>query len=464
MSGPALPQGYGPRRRRVAPAHKLWIAVVIANLGGILLAVWTAGLLRAIPADPSTDTWLFIAYYGAMVVAAIADALWLDEVMFKGAFRLTHLQGKTADTVRPTEDIGTVVATTRRSSLSFPVLLILSGGLTYFAFNFVNGNFNFFWRNLGVHLADLRGDAPEEQSKRLSAIAELSIRRAPQDRTMVPRALIGQLDRGGEEAVWGAWALGRFSDIPGRQRTPIYEALMAASRKGDPKLRREATIALARLQYRPISKTLSEELEATLSEQPSDHRLIYSSGWVQSMESVPGLSKLLRGDDPEAQRFAAWALSQHRDEKDGREVVRILEDRLPTASFLTRCAIIHALMITSDEASNLALMHAHDIASAEERDTECPLLTIDLRPDGQGEAVRLLEPVDTYEMKILTSMGAARATTPEIRAKVEPWLVRVVGESEEGSLKKSRTLSLLEGIRAGRNDAEGAAPAPEADK
>ncbi len=455
MSGPALPKGYGPRRRRVAPALKLWVAVVATNLGGILMAVWTAGRLRAMPAEASTETLLFFAYFGAMGIAAIADALWLDEVMFKGAFRLTHLQGKTADTVRPSEDLDTVVATTRRSSLSFPVLLLLSGALTYFAFNFVNGDFNYFWRNLGVHIANLRGDKPEGQQKRLQAIAELSIRRAPRDRTMVPRALIKQIKRGGEEAVWGAWALGRFSDIPGRQRRPIYEALVAATRSDDAKLRREAAIALSRLQYRPVAKTLSAELRTTLSESPNDPRLIYSSGWLQAMTSVPELAAILQSGDADGQRLAAWALSQHRDEKDGREVVKILEDRLPTASFLTRCALIHALMITSDEDSNGALMHAYDIATPEERDQECPTINLDLRPDGNDEAVRILEPVDTYEMKILASMGAVRATSPKVRAQVEPWLVKMVRDAEEGDLIKSRALSLLEGIRNGRDDSEG---------
>ena len=114
---------------------------------------------------------------------------------------------------------------------------------------------------------------------------------------MVPRALMRQLVRGGDEAVWGAWALGRFSDLPGRQRGAIYEALVAATRNGSPELRREATIALSRLQYRAVEKVLTKELRATLTETPNDRRLIYSAGWVQSMKSVPELAALLQGGD-----------------------------------------------------------------------------------------------------------------------------------------------------------------------
>jgi hypothetical protein len=459
MSGPALPKGYGPNRRKTPPALKLWVAVIIANIAGILISVWTAGRLRAIPAEASTETWLFALYYGSMFVTAIVDALWLDEILFKGAFRLTHLQGKTGDTVRPSDDVETVAAATSRSTVSFPVLLILSGVVSYFAFNAINGNFNFFWRNLGVHMANLRGDDEEGLQRRLQAIAELSIRRAPHDRTLIPRTLIGQLERGGEEAVWAAWALGRFSDLPGRQRGLIHEALTAATRGGDDRITREATVALARLQYRPVAKTLAAELDKTLGEEPVDRRLVYSTGWIQSMTSVPGLTAILSRGDIEAQRIAAWALAQHRDEKGGREVVKILEDRLPSAPFLTRCAIVHALMITSDEASNRALMHAYDVATPEELEAECPVIDIDLRPDGQGEPARLLEPVDTYEMKILQTMGALRATDAELRGEVEPWLEKVAAASEEGSLKQSRARSLLEGIRSGRDDTELAPPA-----
>lgn len=461
MTAPTLPKGYGPRRRRVPAALKLWVALIVANVGGMLVSVATAARIRAVPSE-SAETWLFVAYYGVIAIAAIVDALWLDEILFKGAFRIAHLQGKTAETVRPSDDVATVAASLQRSTLSFPFLLIVSGFATYMIFNQVNGSFNFYWRTLGQHIASLRGDGPETEPKRLRAIAELSIRRSPTDRTLVPRVLASQLSKGGETGVWAAWALGRFSDLPARQRGPIHDALAEAIEKGDERTRREAVIALARLQQRSVTRALVAELErevAAIAEgRPLDLRLIYATGWVQTMKSVPALREILSRGDAEAQRLAAWALAQHRDEKGGREVIKILEARLPAAPLLARCAIVHALGITSDEGSNRALMHAHDTATAAERDAECPLVTIGLRPDGEDEKADLLKPVDTYEMKILHTMGTVRATTREIRAEVEPWLAGVIAEAEEGSLKKSRAASLLEGIQAGRDDTQ--APAP----
>lgn len=472
MPSAAPPKGYGPRQRRTPVALKLWVSVVITNVAGMMASLWLGAKLRAVPATSGEETLLFAAYYTAMAIAAIADALLLDELLFKGAFRISHLQGKTAESVRPSDDVATVAASLQRSSYSFPALLIAGGIASYVLFNAVNGGFNFYWRTLGKHISALRDDGPESEPRRLQAIAELSIRRDPRDRHFIPNVLRRQLTAGGAPSVWAAWALGRFSDLPARQRGPIHDALLAATRDADPALRREAVIALARLQYRPVARALAGELDAELAALDAgdpviDPRLVYATGWVQSMESVPGLTAVLGRGDERAQRIAAWALAQHRDEKGGREVVRILEERLPAASLPVRCAIVFSLGITSDEASNRALMHAHDLATADERNTPCELVELNLRPDEGDEGARLLEPVDTYEMKILHAMGQVRATSPELRAAVEPWLAGVVASSEPGSLKKTRAESLLQGIQAGRDDtlpkpgaAAPAAPAP----
>lgn len=454
MPANAPPKGYGPRQRRLPAALKLWVALVLINLVGMLVSIWCAAKLRAVPATSGQETLLFAAYYGAMGLAALVDALWLDELLFKGAFRLSHLQGKSADTLRQSDDVQVMAAALQRSSYSFPALVIAGGLASYFLFNLVNGDFNFYWRTLGHHIAALRDEAPEAQ--RLQAIAELSIRRDPKDRHFIPGVLRRELERGGPTAIWATWALGRFRDLPPRQREPIYDALFAATRAADPALRREAVIALARLQHRGVVAPLTSELAADLAAldagRPVDLRLVYSTGWVQSMEAVPALRELLARGDQDTQRVAAWALAQHRDEAGGRAVVRILEDRLPAASLPVRCALVYALGITSDEASNPALMHAHDLATPAERQTPCELVQFELRPDGGDESVRLLEPVDTYEMRILHSMGQIRATAPALRAEVEPWLRQVIAAAEPGSLKQLRATSLLEGIEAARDD------------
>src|SRR5690606_15704348 len=77
------PEGYG-RNKDKRTGVKLWLAVVSANLIGLFAAVYVSSYLRAGAGDPDT---LFLLYYGAMVLAGIVDAVWLDEVLFKGAFR-----------------------------------------------------------------------------------------------------------------------------------------------------------------------------------------------------------------------------------------------------------------------------------------------------------------------------------------------------------------------------------------
>ena len=464
MPSAAPPHGYGPRRRHTPVALKLWVALVVTNIGGMMASLWLAAKLRAVPATAGEESLLFAAYYTAMAIAAIADALLLDEILFKGAFRISALQGKTAESLRPSDDVGTMAASLQRSSYSFPALLILGGVASYLLFNLVNGDFNFYWRTLGKHVAALRDDGPEAEPRRLQAIAELSIRRDPRDRHFIPNVLRRHLAEGGSIGVWAAWALGRFSDLPPRQRAPIHDALLAATRSPEPALRREAVIALARLQHRPVTKALVAELEAELADlgggDPVDPRLVYSTGWIQTMESVPALTAILGRGDLLAQRIAAWALAQHRDEKGGREVVRILEERLPAAALPVRCAIVYGLGITRDEGSNRALMHAHDLATRAELETPCELIQLYLRPDGGDEGARLLEPVDTYEMQILHAMGQVRATTPELRAQVEPWLAQVIAAADPGSLKKTRAESLLQGVQAGRDDTAPARPKP----
>ena len=131
----------------------------------------------------------------------------------------------------------------------------------------------------------------------------------------------------------------------------------------------------------------------------------------------------------------------------------MLEQRLPSASLPTRCAIVHSLAILGDERANLALMHAYDTATPAERDTPCPSETVFLRPDGADEPADLLVPPDTYALKILSTMGFVRATAPEFRGAVEPWLERVItARSGEPGLFVPRAQSLLDGIREGRDD------------
>lgn len=454
MAGP-LPAGYGPGRRTIPTAHKLGVAVIIANLAGLLAAVWFAQQIRAVPASESLESWLFAGYYTALCLVAILDALWIDEVVFHGAFRLTHLQGKDGNRLNLRDDEATVAATMQRSSMTFPAVLILAGGVTYLLFNLVNHDFNAYYRRVGKYISQLRGDDPAKADARHQAISALSIRRNDE----ITPLLLKELGRGGDAGTWAAWALGRFSDAR-TDRKAIVAALWAAAQEPDQAVRRQAIISLARLQHREVAPLLHNELREQLAADTLDRRLVYGTGFIQVTSSLPILADVLQRGDVPAQRLAAWAIAQHRDQRDAKDVHTTLEDRLPSASLLARCAIVFSLGIIGHEHSNLALMHAHDLATPEERSTKCPVESLYLSPDGKEDPFDFLSPPDTYTLQTLNVMAQMRATAPEIRAKVEPWLEALIAanKADTASLVAGRAQSLLDGIRTGRDDTKAKTP------
>ncbi len=443
------PPGVGMRRRGNTLAAKLLSVTILANLGGFLAAIWIARLVRAGPETEAMETGLRVAYYGSMLVVALVEAFLLDEVLFKGAFRKTQLQGRTARYARPDEDVHELAASMQRSTVSFPFTVLACVVVTYLAFNAVNHDFDTYYRRVGKHISALRGDAPETRDQRLSALSALSIRREPE---VLPRLRL-QLQRGGEVGAWSAWSLGRFTDLPNRR--PLWAPLVAAARSEDPRLRREALVALGRLQHRSLAGPLQDLLEQDLRRgEPVDLRVLYGLGSIQTMSSVDVLEKVLHQGDDDAQRMAGWALAQHRDQRGGRAVVGILEERLPSASFLVRCGLIHALGILADEASNLALMAAYDEATPEERVSICPSQQVFMRPDGQDDQIDLLMPQDILALKVILSMGQMRATSSPIRAEVEPWLKRVLGSETATPATREAAHNLLSGIVEGRDDSK----------
>lgn len=455
MAGP-LPPGYGPGRRTIPVAYKLGVAVIIANLAGLIAAVWCAREIRAVPATEGLETAWFAAYYTALAIVAIVEALWIDEVVFGGAFRLSHLQGKDGNRLNLKDDEATVAASMQRSSMSFPAVLILAGGLTYILFNAVNHNFNPYYRRVGKYVSALRGDDPTAEPARHQAIAALSIRRDPE----IAPLLLKQLGRGGDMGTWAAWALGRFADAR-TDRKAIIAALWAATQEPDAAVRLQALISLARLQHRSVATPLQAELRKQLDAGAVDRRLVYGTGFIQVPSSVPLLAEVLQRGDVPAQRIAAWAIAQHRDQREAKDLHTILEARLPSAPYPTRCAIVFSLGIIGAERSNLALMHAHDTATPEERLSPCPVETVFLSPDGKDDPYDFLSPPDTFALQILNVMAQIRATSPEIRQQVEPWLEALVAanKADTTSLLAARAQSLLDGIRAARDDTKPKTPA-----
>lgn len=433
-----------PRRGFVPTWAKLLTYAVLANLAGGIAAVWIARLIRAVPASADTQSALLFVYWAALVLTAIADAMLADELLFNGAFRKQHLSKLRKDKDRPVAELAT---TMRPTTLSFPMLLMVGGGITYVMFNSVNNDFGVYFRNAGHLISTLHHGDDAEQ---IVAIQELSIRR---EREVLP-ALKWRLAQGGPPARWAAWALGRFTDLPTRR--PLKPVLVAASRSTDPWLRREALVALGRIQHRAAAKEMHIEIAMQREAgETVDPRLMYALGAIQVMSSVPILEDLLHTADVPTQRLAAWALAQHRDQRGGRVVVKMIESRLATAPHKVRCAAVHALGILRDERSNLALMQAYDAVPPEQRTALCPRWQLSMRPDGGPDDRKdLFMPEDVLAMQVVISMAQMRATDPAVRAEVEPWLERVSADAQTPPEAAESFRVLLAGIREGQDDTQ----------
>ena len=230
-------------------------------------------------------------------------------------------------------------------------------------------------------------------------------------------------------------------------------ALVERVRNGPPEVRREALLALARLQHQAIADEIDEALIAELDGPgPVDIRLLWAEGYLQHGDSLAAIDKALYYPDETVQRLAAWALSQQRDSGKGRDAADLLEQRMPAAPLATKCAIVHGLGILTDERSNLALMHAYDSLSPQERLVVCERVSVYIAPDGENDREDLMMPQETYGMKTIQAMGAMRATTPEIRSEVEPWLEAVIADGQTDPLVRESAQSLLSGIRQQRDD------------
>ncbi|MCH9688054.1 MAG: HEAT repeat domain-containing protein [Deltaproteobacteria bacterium] len=436
-----------PHRGARATRAKLVSLTVLANMTGLLIAIWVAKTLRSGHASDAAQTGWMFAYYGAMFVVAIVDAFLVDALLFGGSFRRKYLQGQDGRQLERQGDDEELAASFKTNGIGFPLVVVLCGGLTYLLFNFANGDFDTYHRTIGIHLSTLRNG---DETERRAAVIELSVRRAPQVLPALEHALAQEGDTGG----WAAWALGRFQDLPTKR--PVVVPLVAAARSSDPRVRHEALIALGRLQHRPMAPYIQREVERERDAgQGIDPRLLYALGSIQVTSSVPLLQGLLHGADEQTQRLAAWALAQHRDQRGGRDAVDVLEARLPSASADVRCAIVHALGILADEASNVPLVRAYDDSPPDALAYVCPRITMSLSPDGAGDDdVELLRPERKFGMKIILAMGQMRATTSDVRDAVEPWLSELAHDPVALPEVREGSASLLAGIRGGRNDAD----------
>lgn len=444
-----LPQGYGSNRSRKTGVM-FWLGVVVANLIGLFVAVWIAGALRLGAGNPDV---LLPIYYGLVIVAGLADAMWIDEVAFKGAFRRSVLQGRggqvRAKSAGGDDDaaIEDAALAMQRPMLGFPVVALACSLLTYALFDLANHGFTGWWKDIGEKAVLIR--TSQDTAARVEAIRDLSLRNRPEVLDIFESQLA---DPDVEVARWSAWAIGRqrlSSTMNETRIAPLYDRV----RKGPPEVRREALIALARLQHQAIADEVADLLREELEHASVvDVRLVWSLGYVQHPDTIAVLDQALYHADPKVRRVAAWALAQQRDSGKGREAADLLEQRLPAAPFETKCAIIHALGVLTDERSNLALMHAHDGLSPADRELVCTSEAIFASPDLADDREDILMPQDTFAMKTLQAMGGMRATTAQIRAEVEPWLERMIADPQTGGVLRESAQSLLSGIREQRDD------------
>lgn len=445
----ASPSGIRRPARPTPMWAKLCSWVVLANLAGFLVAQWVARLIRAVPATASMETGLLFAYYGAMLLIGVIDALLVDELAFGGAFRRTALEGYGPNVFRRKDDVEGMALAAKPSGMTFPVLVLIGGGITYFLFNTVNQNFDAYYRRIGKDLGAL---AHGDTDARVNAIRNLAIRRG-EHLPMVMRALIDTVSEGGDVGRWAAWGMGKLADQP--RKRPLIPPLVTAARSDDPALRIEALLALGRLQHRAVGEAIAAEVQAQHEAGAVDPRLLYALGSVQVLSSQEILTTLLYQGDLPTQGLAAWALAQHRDQAGAQGLPELLEARLTTASLPLRCDIVHALGILAHETSNLALMRTYDASTPEERNANCSSRRLSLRPDGGPQDwVDLFMPADAFDMRVIATMAQVRATSPEIRAAVEPWLERVISDPTTSPAPQTGARTVLDGIRTGRDDSE----------
>lgn len=426
---------------------KLCSLVISVNLAGFLVAIWVARWVREVPETASMETGLMFAYYAAMLLVGIADAFLVDELAFGGAFRRTTLDGIGARAVGRKADIEAMALSVKPSGMTFPVLVLLGGGVTFWLFNAVNADFDEYYRRIGRNLGVLaHGKEPE----RVEALQKIAVMRG-EYLPLVMRSLVATLPEGGEVGRWAAWGMGKLADQP--RKRPLIPPLVAASRSDDPKLRQEALLALGRLQHRAAGEAIAVEVRTQHEAGAVDPRLLYALGSVQVLTSKEILTTLLYQGDVATQGLAAWALAQHRDQAGAEDLAEIVEGRLDSATLPLKCDIVHALAILAHESSNDALMRTYDASTPVERESTCASRRLSLRPDGGPlDWVDLFMPTDTLGMRIIATMAQVRATHPEIRQRVEPWLQQIIDDPATPLAPATGARTVLEGIRTQRDD------------
>ncbi len=429
-------------RTRSRSALLLWGLVVVGNLVGLMGSYTIALRIRGGGVAPTShESWLLV-YWALVAVAAVVDGLWIDELAMGGAFRKAMRKGlgRANEKVDPDQADLDAVAALRHPERSFPIILMLCGVATHFLFAAVNHGFISWYRDIGEHIATLQRDDPGLEDKRRAAVIALSRKQTVE----ATQALIDVIKRRDDAALWAAWALGRRNDDAHARH---YIAPLASLLDSDDKaLRREALVALGRLQHRPIAEEITAEIERSKKEDATlDIRLVWVLGYLQVVDTLPTLKTLVYDVDPQVSAVAAWAVAQLGEQRGGRVAVDLLHERLSTAPAALRCTIVHSLGVLRDERSNLEIIRAYERSTPEERSTPCEKLSIDARPDGAGEEYDLIR-AESLGLKTIKSLANMAPSDPSIRAEVIAWIAETEADPTTARVLVEPLASLREGL------------------
>lgn len=426
--------------------------MMLSNLMALFCAVIIAKRVRAMTMAPDYETWWLAAGYALMLVAAVATAFWADDLFFRGSFRKTHLGGKNLAHAERSGDAEAISAALRPMHIIFPLLVLSALALSYVGCNAVTRGFYSDYDRVYAKAKEVRRVDAASAPERKDAIEALSMVQRPEVQLFLSRQL-----RHPDEttAAYAAWGLGRLRDK--NMRRMFSDELMKAARSKKPLLAKEAQLALARMQHRAVSPMIEARLSKAFDHMGDelDPRLVWALGFTQTETSIPLLAQALYHRDSQIRRVAAWALGQQKGPKNAERALKVLQERLLSAPLPTRCAVVHAMGILGHERANLDIVKALEQSSAEEKARYCEPLALRVRPDGKGldQHKLLLTPVkntiETFEVLSLFSLGAIRATDPEVRKVVLAMLDQLLADPQIAPRTQEAAKSLKAGIEAG---------------
>ena len=249
-------------------------------------------------------------------------------------------------------------------------LVLLAGN--YYLFNAINGQFDFYYRDVGYLYTRLR--SPDSKTRR-QALAALTPKRLG---SVSPR-LLERLKNGDEkERIWAIWGLGyraEYGLLSPALKQEAVSRILPLVEKGSEKQRAIAAVALARLKsYRWLQHALKE------LKKPAPHPYFaVALGLLRDHrpESLAALNELLLDPDETRAMAAAWALGQMKV----KTAAAPLRKKLFKMKGPVECVAVESLGRLGDTSAVSSLVRLFE---SEESDLICPQKVLKFRPDQEG--------------------------------------------------------------------------------